>query len=90
LGPGRSLVAQGQGASGRSSCAHKFGTVRVTDLNPTNPLFAIDEAQNRAFRRAAFYNEAKRQAFRNMKRELNSGRCQAQAACRAASQAQAR
>ena len=67
---GGSLVQHGRAIGQIPLIKSKRGTVRVTDLNPTTPLFAIDELQNRAFRRAALTSEAKRTAYRNMRKEL--------------------
>jgi hypothetical protein len=38
-------------------------------LNPVHLMFALDNAQNRYFKRVVLYNEAKRQAFRDMATE---------------------
>lgn len=73
---GGSLAQWGRATGQIPLIRTKHGVVRVTDLNPTRPLFALDEMQNRSFRRAVLYNEAKRQAFKDMKRDLGQAATQ--------------
>lgn len=73
LGSQGGSLARGARAVGQIPLIRsKRGTLRVTDLNPTHPLFALDELQNRTFRQGALLQGAKREAYRNIRKEMGA------------------
>lgn len=48
------------------SVLKKRGGIAVGEMNPLDAFFKIDQAQNNYFRRVVLYDQARRQAYRNM------------------------